>query len=566
MAEKTKVRPTTPIAQDTTVDLLVVGSGTGMLAAIAGRKAGLEVLLTESTDYIGGSTSLSGGGFWVPANSVLRESGVYDSKELGLEYLDALVGDTAPRERRVAFIENGPGVVELMKQTTPLNFQWATDYADYHPEKPGGSATGRSCEAKPVDLNEILGHWRPLLRKSALEAPVPMPITIRDYRWMNLMAKEPGKAIPAVVKRVGQGVGGMIFGREYVALGEALAGGLFAGVIRAGIPFWVNAALTRLITGENGAVTGAIVTQDGREVTVNTRKGVIISSGGFDHNMELRHKHQSDKLEDWSHGSPGNVGSAIQVAIDAGADVDLMDQAWWFPSIAPLPGGAPTSMLAERSLPGSMMIGGDGKRFINEAIDYMSFGNEWMRREREGNPLGDMWIVFDQEFKNSYVFGTVSMPRMPLPQEWYEAGIAVDAGTPAELAQKMGVPVDTFTDQLLRFNNMARTGYDRDFNRGASRYDNYYGDPKVMPNPNLRALKGKLYAVRIVPADLGTCGGLKADEHARVLNKDGQVIEGLYATGNSAANAFGHYYPGPGATIGQGLVFGVIAAQDAAKR
>ncbi len=560
------VRPSTPIAQDTTVDLLVVGSGTGMLAALAGHEAGLDVLITESTDYIGGSTALSGGGFWIPANSVLKESGVYDSKELGLEYLDALVGDTAPRERRVAYIENGPEVVELMKRVTPLRFQWAKDYADYQPEKPGGSATGRSCEAKPVDLNDILGKWRPVLRKSSLEAPVPMPITIRDYRWMNLMAKEPAKAFPAVVKRVGQGVGCMAFGREYVALGEALAGGLFAGVIRAGIPFWLNAPLTRLITDDSGAVTGAVVTQDGVDATVTVRKGVIISSGGFDHNMQWRHEYQSDKLEDWSHGNPGNVGSAIQVAIDAGADVDLLDQAWWFPSIAPLPGQAPTSMLAERSLPGSMIVGGDGKRFINEAIDYMSFGNEWLRREREGDPIGDMWIVFDQEFKNSYVFGTVSFPRMPLPKEWYEAGIAVDAGSPSELARKMGVPVDNFTEQLLHFNNMARTGYDRDFNRGASRYDNYYGDVKVTPNPNLRALAGKLYAVRIVPGDLGTCGGLKADEKARVLNKDGQVIEGLYATGNSAANAFGHYYPGPGATIGQGLVFGAIAARDAAQR
>ena len=172
------------------------------------------------------------------------------------------------------------------------------------------------------------------------------------------------------------------------------------------------------------------------------------------------------------------------------------------------------------------------------------------RREREGDPIGDMWIVFDQEFK-SYASNRSS--RGCRLKEWYEAELRL-MQVAFELARKMGVPADNFTEQLLHFNNMARTGYDRDFNRGASRYDNYYGDVKVTPNPNLRALAGKLYAVRIVPGDLGTCGGLKADEKARVLNKDGQVIEGLYATGNSAANAFGHYYPYR-ATIGQGLVF-----------
>lgn len=70
----------------------------------------------------------------------------------------------------------------------------------------------------------------------------------------------------------------------------------------------------------------------------------------------------------------------------------------------------------------------------------------------------------------------------------------------------------------------------------------------------------------MVLSDLGTCGGLRADDHARVLLEDGDPIPGLYAIGNSAANAFGSTYPGAGATIAQGLVYGYIAARDAAKR
>lgn len=548
---------------DTEVDLLVIGSGTGMAAALAGWEVGLEVLLVESTEYIGGSTALSGGAFWIPNNFVLRDHDAYDTPERANTYLDAVVGDSAPAERRRAYIEHGPAAVEMMRRLTPMRFQWNENYSDYHPEQPGGSAAGRTCESEPFDLRGHLRQHRELLRPTALSAPVPMPITAPDYRLMNLMAKLPVKGVGRVLSRAAQGIGGLAMGREYVAGGQAIAGGLFAGLLHAGIPFWLETPLIRLVA-DGDRVTGAVLGHDGREVTVTARRGVVLAAGGFDHDMAWRHEVQSPSLGHWTHGSPGSLGRGISAAMEVGAAATLLDQAWWFPSIAPVPGKAPTVMLAERSLPGSFMVGGDGRRFINEAVDYMSFGQEWLRREREGHPIGDMWIVFDQEYMNSYVFGTVSFPRMPLPQEWYANGIAVTADAPAQLARAMRVPEAAFVEQAQRFDDMASTGSDWDFGRGNSRYDNYYGDPTVSPNPNLRPLEGKLYAVRVVLSDLGTCGGLVADGRARVRRPDGSVIDGLYAIGNTAGNAFGASYPGAGATIGQGLVFGMLAAEHAA--
>ena len=128
----------------------------------------------------------------------------------------------------------------------------------------------------------------------------------------------------------------------------------------------------------------------------------------------------------------------------------------------------------------------------------------------------------------------------------------------------MGVDAATFTQSLARFNELAGRAHDEDFGRGASAYDRYYGDPTVTPSPNLRPLSGTLYAVEVVLADLGTCGGLAADHLGRVLREEGSVVEGLYAIGNAAANAFGNRYPGAGATIGQVLVFGMVAARHAA--
>jgi 3-oxosteroid 1-dehydrogenase len=550
--------------RDTVVDLLVVGSGTGMAAALAAHECGLSVLLVEQSSYVGGSTARSGGALWLPASPILEEKDAGDTTERAETYLRSVVAGSAPAERSAGYLRNVTAAVDMLRRTTPIRLSWAKDYSDYHPEEPGGTAAGRTCECRPLN-SAVLGAYRSRLRPGVMEVNIPMPTTTADYRWMNLMARVPRKGIPTIAKRLGQGVGGLLLGRRYVAGGQALATGLFAGALRAGIPIWTDTELQRLTTN-GGRVTGAVLSHGGREVTVTARRGVVLAAGGFDHSMAMRWKFQSESLgEHMSLGAETNTGDAIHAAQELGAATDLMDQAWWFPAVAPLPGGSPSVLLAERSLPGSLIVDQNGTRFINEATDYMSFGQCLLKRERSANPVESMWIVFDQKYRNSYVFAGGLFPRMSIPQSWYEAGIAHRSHDPAELADKIGVPKSQFTTTLTRFNEMSRTGHDADFDRGSSAYDRYYGDPTITPNPNLRALdKGPLYAVKMVLSDLGTCGGLRADDHARVLREDGTAIKGLYAIGNTAANAFGTTYPGAGATIAQGLVYGYIAAHDAA--
>jgi len=559
---KKPMPPLTP-ARDTVVDLLVVGSGTGMAAALAGHDLGLSCLIVEKTPYVGGSTARSGGAFWIPGNPVLPDGGD-EALALAQTYVRAVVGDSAPEERGAAFLDAGRATVALLERTTPMKFFWARGYSDYHPEEPGGLAEGRTCECRPFDAS-VLGSERPRLRPGVMEAPVPMPVTGADYKWMNLLVRTPAKALPRILRRAAQGIGGMLIAREYLAGGQALAAGLFAGVLRAGIPVWTETALVRLLR-DGDRVTGAVVRQNDREVTVRARRGVVLAAGGFDHDMGARHKFQSPSLPDGaSLGSKGNTGDAITAAQDLGAAVALMDQAWWFPAYAPLPGADPLVMLAERSLPGSFVVDQTGRRFLNEATDYMSFGQALLERERRGDPAEQMWLVFDQRYRNRYIMAGAVFPRQPLPKAWFEAGLAHRAEDPSALAQAIGVPRDALTETFRAMARYAETGVDPEFGRGASAYDRYYGDPTIGPNPNLAPLdKPPYYAVRMVLSDLGTCGGVVADEHARVLRENGEVIDGLYAIGNTAANAFGATYPGAGATIGQGLVYGCIAARHAA--
>ncbi|PZQ46453.1 MAG: 3-ketosteroid-delta-1-dehydrogenase [Rhodovulum sulfidophilum] len=552
-----------PRAEDKRVDVLVVGSGTGLAAALAAREKGLSVLVVEKTALVGGSTARSGGAYWVPGNRALRDGGADTARAEAETYLDALVGDAAPRARREAFLDEGPAAIAMVERMTKLRFFWAEGYSDYHAERPGGSAAGRTCESLPFDMN-LLGKEKSRLRRGDLRPPFPMPATGADYKWLNLTKRMPRKGLPIIARRMAQGLGGLAVGRHYVSGGQALAAGLFEGVIRAGIPVWTRARVVELVeTG--GRVAGAVVEQDGRRVTVTATRGVILAAGGYDHNTPMRVAYQSPSLaEDHSLGAEGNTGDAIVLGQAHGADLRLMREAWWFPAVPQPAGSYPKILLAERSLPGSLIVDRHGERFLDEAMDYMTFGQIVLRREAEGDPVGPMWIVFDQAYRDSYLFAIEIAAGKPLPRAWYDAGIAFKAESAAELARAAGLPEDRFAAALSRYNALCEAGRDTDFGRGDTAYDRYYGDPTVSPNPNLRPLSGALHAVRIVLSDLGTCGGLAADEKARVLRPDGAPIPGLYAIGNCAGNVFGHVYPGAGATIGQGLTFGYVAAADLA--
>jgi 3-oxosteroid 1-dehydrogenase len=230
-----------------------------------------------------------------------------------------------------------------------------------------------------------------------------------------------------------------------------------------------------------------------------------------------------------------------------------MDDAWWGPSI-PL-GRGPYFCLSERTLPGCVLVNGAGRRFVNEAAPYVDAVHAML--ETKSVPA---WLIADQRYRDRYVFASIP-PRRPLPGRWYKQGVVHRANTLAELAAAIELPPESLQDTVSTFNGYARTGKDLDFGRGDSAYDRYYGDPRVRPNPSLAELvKPPFYAVKIVPGDLGTKGGLSTDVDGRVLRADGSAIPGLYAAGNASSTVMGHTYAGPGATIGPAMTFGYLAA------
>jgi len=155
-------------------------------------------------------------------------------------------------------------------------------------------------------------------------------------------------------------------------------------------------------------------------------------------------------------------------------------------------------------------------------------------------------------------------PDSRLPASYFESGMLTRADSLPELAGRLGIDADTLSQTVEEFNRGARQGEDPLFHRGRSLHDRYYADPAVQPNPSLAPLESApYYALRCEAGDLDTKGGLLCDEHARVLNGNGEVIDGLYAAGNASAAVMGDTYPGAGATIGSAMTFGYVAARHA---
>jgi 3-oxosteroid 1-dehydrogenase len=541
-----------------TYDVVVVGCGAaGMTAALTAAARGLSVVVVEKAPTFGGSAARSGAGIWIPNNSVILAAGVPDTPALAAEYLAAVVGGGSTPARQNAFLANGPAMLSFVMAHSPCRFKWMDGYSDYYPELPGGMPGGRSIEPDVIDGN-ILGSELANLNPAYLPVPAGLVVFSQDYKWINLAAVN-AKGTAVAAEAAARGAAAALAGQKPLTMGQSLATGLRAGLMQAGVPVLLNTPLTDLNI-VNGAAAGVVVTQNGSAGLINARRGVIVGSGGFEHNAAMRAQYQQQPIgTSWSVGAKENTGDGILAGQRAGAALALMDDAWWGPTIPS--GDGPYFCLAERTLPGGLIVNQTGHRFVDEAAPYVDVVHT-MYRQNATAPDIPAWLIIDQNFRDRYVFRDI-LPTLPFPDSWYQNGSVYRDLTLWGLAGQIGVSPSVLTNTVAHFNGLAVTGKDTDFGRGVSVYDHYYTDPAIIPNSCLAPLwLAPFYALRIVPGDLGTKGGMVTDERARVLRSDGSVIGGLYAAGNASAAVMGHSYAGAGSTIGPAMTFGYIAGND----
>jgi 3-oxosteroid 1-dehydrogenase len=550
-------------------DLIVVGSGAaGLAAATRAHDLGLRVVVLEATDQYGGSTAISGGVVWIPDNPQLPAKGIVDSRDDALAYLRWATRGRVPDERLVAFVDGSKRLLGWLHERTHVRLDALEAYADYYPEAPGGKPGGRSMEPVPFDATRLPVEVFRQLRRSHPQSQVMgrFGITAREAKGflvpsllgrLKLMWRMLQYALRAPKRRR--------FGRDTkLHAGNALVAGLRRSLLDRDVPLWLSTPVTGLVI-EDGRVVGVDAEQQGRPVRLTATKGVLLAAGGFERNQAMREQLQRLPVStDWNAGNLRNQGDGIRLGVEAGAATDLMDQAWWTPVTRIPKSDSAWVLVVEKSLPGGIFVNRHGKRFVNEAGPYLDVG----RQMYDGDAVPDAWLVFDARFRRDFPVGPIApgwaMPDASLSKRLRE-GFLVRADTVEALAEKLGLEPAALRATIDRFNAMADRGVDEDFGRGVSKNDTYYADPRVQPNPSLRALRqAPFYAIRIWPGDLGTKGGLVTDAGARVLDPAGRPIPGLYAAGNTSAAVMGETYPGAGGTIGPAMTFGFLAAESAA--
>ncbi|HVQ49260.1 MAG TPA: FAD-binding protein [Mycobacterium sp.] len=558
---------------DKSVDLLIAGSGGGgMVAALAALDAGIEPLVVEKQALIGGATGMSGGMMWLPNNPLMRSEGIPDSHEDGMAYFDDVVGDIGEASspaRREVFLAAGSEMIDFLVGKG-VRLVRCPGYTDYYPNHKGGNAAGRSVEGIPYDA-AALGDWSDKLQRMDKNWNRGFVVKTNELRSVGYFNRSP-QAFAVAMRVFARTWAARLRRRDMLTNGASIIGQMLKVLIDHGgeppigesgaPPIWTNTAMDDLIV-EDGRVVGARVTRDGTTLNIAARKGVLLAAGGFSRNADMRRRYSGDQPNEakWSLSNTGDTGEVLQTAMRLGAKTDLLDEAWWLPSVFVADPRA-RALGQGRQRPGAIYVDGTGRRFCNESNSYVEVG-----KAMYANKAVPCWQICDEGYIGRYVSGANPFQKRSIPDEVIEQGAVLRAATIADLARQIDVPADALENTVKRFNEFAAKGQDPDFGRGQSAYNDCLGDPGFKPNAALGPLdRAPFYATRVFPADVGTCGGLVANEHAQVLDENDQVIDGLYATGNITATVMGRNYLGAGGSIAYTMVFGYVAARHATGR
>jgi 3-oxosteroid 1-dehydrogenase len=558
---------------DDQVDLLVLGTGAGGLAAaVTGANEGLSTLVLEKTEFLGGTTAYSAGTCWIAGNRFLEADGVTGDAEVASHYLDALVGDRAPREMREAYLARGPEAIDYLDRIG-VRFRHSKTVVDYHPEIPG-AGTGRALEPQTFDGRtlgrENFGRVRRPVPEFALFGGTLM---VRRPEVNELLSIYQG-SVRGVLTALRLGVRWAADRLRYprgtrLAMGNALVANLFHTLLERSGRVWFTATATRLLT-DDGRVVGAVVAHEGRELRVRARRGVVLAGGGFAASPQWRAEHLPSPTPQFTRAGEGATGDTLGLAQAVGGVLGESrdDNAFWFPSSIGRRRDGSTAVFPhiwDRAKPGIVAVNGAGRRFVDESVSYHRFTRA-MYDSHKSVPTVPAWLVTDSRALARYGLGMVR-PHTPAPllRRYVKAGYLHRGATLRELAASIGVDADGLAHTVATTNRDAATGVDSEFGKGRSVFGHQYGDPDHRPNVNLGPIdKAPFYAIAVVPTPLGTALGLRTDPAARVLDETGAPIPGLYACGNDANSVMASEYPGAGCQVGAALTFGHLAARHAA--
>jgi succinate dehydrogenase/fumarate reductase flavoprotein subunit len=546
---------------DREVDVVVMGAGAaGMTAAIVSKNEGLEPLVLEKTDQVGGTSAWSVGMMWFVNSTPMQAAGFKDSFDTARKYFAATVGSSVDRSLQEAYILQGRVALDYLLQHSELEVM-AVDYPDYSPELAGGMF-GRAHAPLEFDGRKLGPHFKDIRAPLPAFAPFGgMMLDLVDLLHFLSFTRS-ARSFVHVLKRFARyGIDRLSHHRgTRLVGGNALIARLYKTMLDQNVEVWLRASATKLVM-EGGKVVGAEVVRDGRSIRVRSRRGVVIATGGYTGNPDMRRQHSRKPTVNLTLGLTSNVGEGIRLGLSAGGRLDhnSRDTGFYVP-VSVYSDEVGHQMLwghfiLDRPKPGFIAVGKDGNRFTNEAASYHAFTLGMF--DAGAIPA---FLIADAAAVKKYGIGVI------LPGSWslrrYEkAGYLFSGRTLAELAQKIGVDPSGLERSVERNNRFAATGVDEDFGKGSSAYNTYKGDPAHSPNACIGPIeRGPFYAVKLMPGDFGTSRGLVTSPLGEVLDKENCPIPGLYACGNDMNSPVGGHYIGAGITLGPALTFGYLAA------
>jgi len=555
-------------------DVVVVGSGgAGCIAALRAHDLGFKVLIIEKAHKYGGTTATSGGVLWLPNNGM---PGSGDSREESLKYLNAVAKGQVRQERLEAYVDN---TAEMLRYLKSIGVEYENmPWPDYFPEAPGSRID--RCVVFPKFDGRRLGNDYVMMREQFTRFKLLNRYAM-DFSEMNTISSRARGYIFTVLKVIARYwldfQARMLSRRDrWLSLGAAVIGALREKILARGIEIRLSTKVDKLIY-ENDRVVGVQINRFGKTSLINAKHGVINCAGGFEWSQPLRNRFMTiPGSTRWS-STPedANSGEVLEAGLAIGANTEFMETGQWVPTMfMPIKGVSNFEEIHQAVFdvgrPHGVCVNRNGHRFVNESCAYDRFGNAMMDDQLKTGANTPCWLVFDAQFRQKFTAGgfmpTAIMPDSRIPPDWWDHYL-FKAGTIAELARKIDVDPATLEDTVARMNDYARTGIDPEYGRGSDIYDKAFGDMTVRPNPCLGPItQAPYYAISVNLGDLGTKGGMKADARARVLDTTDRPIHGLYAAGNAAGTPFGNCYPGAGGTIGPGVVFGYVAANDIYER
>ena len=557
---------------DDDADVIIVGSGAaGVACAIVSANEGLRVLVLEKSCYLGGTTALSGGGVWVPANSLMRAAGQSDTSKSALSYLQAVAGEALDKAAVTNFLARGPEALDYLCRHSELAFATRLRSPDYYSEIPGATETSRALDTVPFDgrrLGEDLRFLRPprseMLLFGAMAVNAVDIAHLRDaFVSMRSLRHSINRLAGFVWRR-------LRYGRDTrLVMGQAMIGRMLASARKLGIKVIREASATALLRDGDRVVGVRVALPDGAR-TFRACRGVVLATGGFACNKDMLDHWVPDAAQHVAVGARENTGDGIAMAVEAGGVLAATkrDSAYWVPvSTRREPSGPAVAfphLVSDRAKPGIIAVNRVGERFVNEADSYHDFVRA-MHAQAIADPAQRFFLICDGRAIRRFGLGHVR--PWPFPRrQFVRDGYLLTGATVVKLAIKLDLPPDRLARTIAHHNDAAQAGRDALFARGRSDYNRSMGDPANKPNPCLGPINvAPFYAVELFPGILSTSRGLETNHAGNVVDGRGQVIDGLYAVGADANAVFGGAYPGPGASLGPGLTSGYLAGLDLAR-